>query len=171
MKPVKLLPADLDIIRCLHDDARASVASIADRLRMPESTVRHRLNRLVRERTIEFVAMTNPLQLGYDIWALFDVHVEMPKVRLVAQQLAERPEINFVGITTGAFDIFAAGVFRSNEHLLEFITNRLGQMPGIVRVSTSSVLQVVKRAMSFGVPDGAPAARPRARRRRASTSR
>ena len=40
---------DLDIIRCLQDDARSSVVRIAGRLRVPESTVRHRLNRLVRE--------------------------------------------------------------------------------------------------------------------------
>src|SRR5262249_10550468 len=45
---------DLDIIRCLQDDARSSVAGIAGRLRVPESTVRHRLNRLVKEGVVEF---------------------------------------------------------------------------------------------------------------------
>jgi feruloyl esterase len=47
MELASLKAADIRIIRCLQDDARAPVAQIAARMKMPESTVRHRLNRLV----------------------------------------------------------------------------------------------------------------------------
>jgi DNA-binding Lrp family transcriptional regulator len=44
----KITPVDVGIIRCLHRDARKSLVKIAKELGMPESTVRHRLNRLIR---------------------------------------------------------------------------------------------------------------------------
>lgn len=153
MDPVSLAPLDIRIIRCLHSDARRSVASIASQLGVPESTVRHRLNRLVRRGIVEFAALTNPLQLGYQIWAIIEVQAELRKIRAVAQRLATTPEVYFVGITTGGYDVLAAAVFRSNEDLLDFITRRLSGIPGIVRTSTSSVLEVVKRTMAFPLPE------------------
>ncbi len=164
----KLAPADVEIIRSLQGDPRGSVARIASRLSMPESTVRHRLNRLVRQGLIEFTVMTNPLQLGYQIWAIVEIQAEMPKIRAVAKSLADAPEVYFVGITTGGYDVLAAAVFRSNQELLDFITRRLSRVSGIVRTTTSSVLEVVKRTPTFIAPgDGATNGRaPRSRRRR-----
>lgn len=158
MKQFKLLPADAQIIDCLRRDARSSAAHIAKQLHMPETTVRHRLNRLVKQGVIEFVALSNPLELGYHIWALIEVQVDASKIRSIARRLANEPEVYFVGITTGSYDIFAAAVFRSNEELLDFLTGRFGKIRGIVRTSTSSVLEVAKRAMTFlpaeVLPDG-----------------
>jgi len=67
---------------------RISYSNIAGELRIPESTVRHRLNRLVRGGIVEFAALTNPLKLGYQIWAIIEVQAELRKIRPVAQQLA-----------------------------------------------------------------------------------
>ncbi|MBI4608402.1 MAG: Lrp/AsnC family transcriptional regulator [Candidatus Rokubacteria bacterium] len=153
MDTIRLAPVDVGIIHCLHRDARRSAASIAGQLGIPESTVRHRLNRLVRRGIVEFAALTNPLQLGYQIWAIIEVQAELRKIRPVAQRLAAAPEVYFVGITTGGYDVLAAAVFRSNDELLDFITRRLSGIPGIVRTSTSSVLEVVKRTMTFPLPD------------------
>lgn len=152
---VKLQPVDVAIIRCLHGDARSPIAQIAERLRMPESTVRHRLNRLVERGIVEFVALTNPFQFGYQIWVMVSVEVELAQIRSVANRLAALPEIYFVGITAGGQDLLAAGVFRSNTELVTFMTTRLARIPGIIRTSTTSILEVVKRTMTFGVPDGA----------------
>jgi Lrp/AsnC family transcriptional regulator for asnA, asnC and gidA len=159
MELLQLAPADLGIIRCLNDDPRSSVAKIAAHLRMPESTVRHRLSRLIRHRIIEFTAVANPLQLGYQIWAIIEIQADLRKMRAVAQQLAAAPEVYFVGLTTGGYDILAGAVFRSNDELLEFMTGALARIPGIIRTSTSSVLQVVKRSLTFGLPRGSPSRR------------
>jgi Lrp/AsnC family transcriptional regulator for asnA, asnC and gidA len=158
---------DVEIIRSLQGDPRGSVAKIAGRLGVPESTVRHRLNRLVRRGLIEFTVMTNPLRLGYQIWAIVEIQAEMPKIRAVAKSLAGAPEVYFVGITTGGYDVLAAAVFRSNQELLDFITRRLSRVPGIVRTTTSSVLEVVKRTPTFIAPGSmaADGRAPRSRRR------
>jgi Lrp/AsnC family transcriptional regulator for asnA, asnC and gidA len=158
--PVVLGPIDVGIVRCLHADARRSVAGIASHLGVPESTIRHRLNRLVRRGIVEFAALTNPLQLGYQIWAIIEIQARLRSIRPVAQQLAAAPEVYFVGITTGGYDVLAAAVFRSNDELLDFITRRLSSIPGIVRTSTSSVLEVVKRSMTIPLPDTRVPSRP-----------
>lgn len=155
METVKLAPVDVRIIQSLHKDARSSVARIASQWGMAESTVRHHLNRLVQRGIVEFAMMMNPLQFGYQIWAVIDVQAEIPKIRSVAHRLALAPEVYFVGITTGSHDVFVAAVFRSNQDLLDFITKRLSRIPGIVRTSTSSILEIVKRTSAFGLPQEA----------------
>jgi len=155
---------DLDIIRCLQDDARSSVAGIAGRLGVPESTVRHRLNRLVRGGVVEFATLTNPLHMGYQVWVLIDVQTELRRTRAVAQRIAAAPEVYWVGITTGSHDLHVGAVFRSNAELLDFVTGRLSKIPGIVRTSTSSILELIKRSYTIRLPD--PAARKGAGRRR-----
>jgi Lrp/AsnC family transcriptional regulator for asnA, asnC and gidA len=160
-------PADIEIIRCLNEDARSSVTKIAGRLAMPESTVRHRLNRLLDAGVVEFTAVPNPLQLGYQIWAIMEIQAELSRIRGIARELADRPEVYFVSITTGSYDILAGAVFRSNDELLEFLTGYLPKVPGIIRTSTSTVLDVVKRFLTFAVAgEGAGTEPPRGRGRR-----
>lgn len=153
MDDIRLAANDFKIMSCLQKDPRSSVARIAGLLGMPESTVRHRLNRLIEHRIIEFSAVTNPLRLGYDIWALIEIQVELAKMHDVARRLAAAPEVTFVVITTGSYDILIAAVFRSNAELLDFITKRLSRLPGIIRTSTSSVLELVKRTLAVRLPD------------------
>ncbi len=166
--PVELSAADLAILKSLHADARSPVTKIAKRLRLPESTVRHRLNRLVKTGVVEFAAVTNPLQFGYQIWAWMQVQVEGPRIRDVANELAQVREVYFVGIMAGNFDILVGAVFRSNKELLDFLTYRVPRIRGIVRTSTSSILEVVKRTMATGIGDDVianGARRPHRRRR------
>jgi len=148
----KFSDADVRIVEALQQDARAPVTSIAEKLGMPVSSVRHRVQRLMKAGILEFAAMTNPLRMGYQVWALIEIQAEIAKIETVAQQLARAPEIYLVGITTGRYDIHVGAVFRTNEEFLEFITTRLSKISGITRVSSSPILRVVKRSMSYVFP-------------------
>lgn len=145
MTNFRLSGVDQGIVTALNQNARVSVAKIAERLKVPESTVRHRLRRLIKQGVIEFSTMMNPLKFGYQIWALIEVQVELSKLRSVANALADWPEVFFVGVVSGGYDIFVGALFRTNSDLLTFITEKLAKTPGIIRTSTSSVLDVVKR--------------------------
>lgn len=160
---------DVGIIKHLHLDARAPVKAVADGLGVPESTVRHRLGRLVESGVIEFVALTNPLRLGQPVWVMMEIEVQTRRIRQAAQDLSRIPEIYFVYITTGSFDIFAGATFSNNEELVDFLTNVLSKVEGIVRVNTRSILEVHKRVFKF-VPkiDGPKPQRKTARRHRSS---
>jgi Lrp/AsnC family transcriptional regulator for asnA, asnC and gidA len=176
MDAPKVTPVDIGIIRSLRRDARKSFVKVATELRVPESTVRHRLNRLVQHGVLEFVALTNPLQMGYQIWAVVEIQGQPSRIRAIARQLAQAREVYFVGITTGTYDILVNAVFRSNADLLHFLTTTVARIPGITRTSTSTVLDVVKRTLALEFP-GSPddrrgsAKKSRTRRRRRPSSR
>lgn len=154
---------DAAIIRLLESDARLPMATIAGRVNVPKSTVRHRINRLVQQRIIEFAATTNPLQLGYEVWVVIDLRVRFGQIEAVAKHVAEAPEVHFVGIMTGSRDLLVGAVFRSNAELLDFLALRLAKIRGINETSTSTVLKIVKRTVSWPLPgDGqSPRTRPR----------
>jgi len=144
---------DLAIIRSLLPNARKPVALIAKDLGTSESTVRNRLKKLTANRVMDFELTTDPLKFGYSVWAMLEVHVELPRIREVARLMSREPRIHMVGIMSGAYDIFAASVVRSNQDLVELITNRLSKIPGITRISSSTILEMVKRKTNFGFPE------------------
>lgn len=150
---MELSSTDLAIIRCLQRDARGSLVKVAKTLKLPKSTVRNRFNRLVKQRLIEFALVNNPLKFGYPIWAIFEIQVQPMKIRAVARHLARMPDVHLVGIMTGNYDIYASALFRTNQEMLNFITGPLGKIEGILRISTSSMLEVVKRNVTFGIPE------------------
>lgn len=164
-----LSDADLSIIRCMQKDARGSLTKVAETIGMPESTVRHRLGRLVQQGLIEFAVVTNPLLIGYSVWVIFEIEVQPSRIRPVAQRLAEIAEIHLVGIVAGRYDIYAGALFRNNKELLDFITGPLARVPGIIRISTSSMIEIVKRTVTFGIPNGATSRTAASSRRRRRT--
>jgi Lrp/AsnC family transcriptional regulator for asnA, asnC and gidA len=140
---------DVGIIDYLHKDARAPAKAIAETLNVPESTIRSRLARLVDSNVIEFVALTNPLHLGHSVWVMMEIEVVTRRIRQVARELTAIPEIYFVYITTGSFDIFAGATFIDNTEFVDFVTNQLSKVDGIVRVNTRTILEVHKRVFKF----------------------
>ncbi|WP_048646803.1 Lrp/AsnC family transcriptional regulator [Nitratireductor soli] len=145
---------DVGIIKHLHEDARAPAKAIAESLSVPESTVRNRLGRLIKAGVIEFVALTNPLNLGHSTWIMMEIEVETKSIRRVAKKLSDLPEIYFVYITTGSFDIFAGATFASNAEFVDFLTNQLAAVDGIVRVNTRAILETHKRVFKFSPKPG-----------------
>lgn len=147
---------EIEILRCLREDARMSVSDVAKKTGMPISTARHRLNRMFKEGIVEVGALIDPLKIGYQIWAIFEMQVELKRVDEVSAQLAAEDELYFIGITTGRYDIWAAGIFKSNDDLLGFISNKMAKIDGIKNVCTSSILKLVKRSMAFDLISPAP---------------
>ena len=156
--PNELRVEELEILRCLREDARMSVANIASKTGMPISTARHRLNRMLKDGIVEVGALIDPLKIGYQIWAIFEIQVELRKIDEIVEQLAEQPKLYFIGITTGHYDVWAAGIFKSNDDLLNFVTSKLARIDGIKNTSTASILKLVKRDMAFEL--ASPEARP-----------
>jgi Lrp/AsnC family transcriptional regulator, regulator for asnA, asnC and gidA len=143
---------DAKILSLLHGDGRMTNTEVARRLGLAEATVRKRVARLLEHGVMQFQAWVDPLKVGYDIYAILQIQVNPPQIETAAETLAKFPEIAFLGVCTGAFDIFAAAVFRSNADLYDFLTRRLGEVPGITRTSSSSMIRLVKREYAFPVP-------------------
>jgi Lrp/AsnC family transcriptional regulator for asnA, asnC and gidA len=147
----KIDQLDAEIISLLQSDGRRPSVEMARLLNVAEGTIRKRIERLVGEEVIQISAWADPLRIGYENYAVLMMQVDHQKLDRAAEQIAELPEIFFLGTCTGAFDVFVTACFRSLQHMHEFITQRLAQVPGIRHVSTSHVMRVVKRDYSFDV--------------------
>jgi Lrp/AsnC family transcriptional regulator, regulator for asnA, asnC and gidA len=125
------------------------VSGIAAELGIPESTVRGRLNRLVDDGIIQFAAVMDPLNLGYSVWVWIGLHVELSRVRNVAERLAQFSEVYFVGMTTGGYEIVLSAIFRTTDELGHFLMNRLPKIRGILKSSTHQYISFTKRQLNL----------------------
>lgn len=157
---------DANLISLLQEDGRLLNTELARRLGIAEATVRKHLSYLLDNEIIQIGAWGDPLKLGYQVYAHVEIRARPPEIEKTAERVAALPEIFFVGLCTGAFDILAAGLFRSNRHLDEFFTKRLTRIPGIVSTVTYSIMRVVKRDYRYAVMADSLEPAARARRKR-----
>jgi Lrp/AsnC family transcriptional regulator for asnA, asnC and gidA len=137
---------DLDrrIIKMLQVDGRLSNTEIARSLEITETTVRKRIAHLLDERLISIVAVPTPEASGMLLSAILGVSVELTAIHDVAETIRTYREVRYVGMSAGRYDLMVEAFFTDQEHLLEFVTGKLGCLPGITSLETSIILKVVK---------------------------
>ncbi len=128
---------DWKIITLLNEDGRLPSAEIARRLgNVSARTVTNRINALTENGIINIRAVVNPESVGYGILADVFVEVEPGRVREVAQQAAEFPQSSYVACATGESDVSVSLRVRSIEELFDFVTEKLGKIPGVRRTQS-----------------------------------
>jgi Lrp/AsnC family transcriptional regulator for asnA, asnC and gidA len=162
---------DRKIVELLQGDARASNLSIARRLGVSEATVRKRVVRLLQARQIDFVLAVDPGLFGYERVAFIGVQVDIDKVVDATEALCRMESVNFLAYTSGTYDFLLIGQFHSDEELVDFLTQKVGRIPGVRRTETTFILKVAKRSALWGLPgptfravSGVPAGQPSAAR-------
>src|SRR5690242_14344838 len=118
------------IIEQLQEDGRRPYASIGKAVGLSEAAVRQRVQRLLDAGVMQIVAVTNPLQLGFARQAMIGIHAE-GDIDPIAETLAEMPEVDYVIVTAGSFDLVAEVVCESDDHLLELLFKRIRSIPGV----------------------------------------
>ena len=148
-------PAALDdvskaIIEQLQQDGRRSYAAIGKVVGLSEAAVRQRVQRLVDSGVMQVVAVTDPLELGFARQAMVGIRVN-GQLEPVADALAELPEVDYVVITAGSYDVLAELVCESDDHLLSLISGKIRAIEGVVSTETFMYLQLRKQTYSWGV--------------------
>lgn len=143
---------DREILEYLANDARMPALRVAEALNVPESTVRGRLSRMVENGVVEFIAQTDPSKIGYQTWVMIGLKVSLSKIHEIIEQLKQLPQIYFIAVTTGGFDIQIAGLFTDNEALYAFIRDKLGPIDGIKETNTFHYISVPKRSFAIVPP-------------------
>ena len=87
-----------EIIEQLQQEGRRPYAAIAKAVGLSEAAVRQRVQRMVDTGVVQIVAVTDPLQLGFERQALIGIKVQ-GDVTTVADALADVPEIDYVVLT------------------------------------------------------------------------
>ena len=136
---------DQTIIEILQQDGRAPNARMSRTLHVSEGTVRRRLAKLIRERTIRVVAVAEPQQLGYHLSAVIGLRTDPPRTESVATALAALSETEHVAVTTGRYDVLARVNVVDAAALSDFLHHKAGAVEGVRQTETFVVLDSLKR--------------------------
>jgi Lrp/AsnC family transcriptional regulator for asnA, asnC and gidA len=138
------------IIAELQLDGRRSYAAIGKAVGLSEAAVRQRVQRLTEAGVMQVVAVTDPLELGFDRQAMIGIKAE-GALEPIADQLAKMDEVEYVVITAGSFDLLAEVLCESDEHLLQVLSERVRQIEGVKATETFVYLKLVTQTYSWGV--------------------
>lgn len=140
---------DKRIIEHLQADGRRPFTQIATEIGVSEAAVRARTNRLIDRGILQIVGVADPGKLGFQ-QALIGIRCQPGRLVTVADALAALPEVDYVVVTTGRFDILIELVSEDNEGLLRFLTDRLPEIEGVRDTETFTYLRLVKQTYQFG---------------------
>jgi len=137
------------IIEQLQGDGRRSYAAIAAAVGLSEAAVRARVQKLTDGGVLQIVAVTDPLHVGFQRQAMVGIKVSGDMTD-VASRLGALPEVAYVVITAGSFDILAEVVCEDDEHLLEVISREIRTLPGVAETETFVYLKLTKQHYNWG---------------------
>lgn len=135
---------DQQLISLLQANGRASNIELAKQIGVSEGTIRRRFRTLIKDKIIKVVAIPDPAKLGRSTSALVGLQVDPAEVDPVANKLAGIHEVQYVSVTTGAFDIFVWVALGSPEELSSFLRLQVGSIPGVRRTETFVNLSIRK---------------------------
>jgi len=138
------------IIEQLQHDGRMSYAAIGKAVGLSEAAVRQRVQRLLDHGVMQIVAVTDPLQLGFARQAMIGIHAE-GDLEPIAADLAAMPEVDYVIMTAGSFDLLVEVVCESDDHLLELLSKRIRGIGGVRSTESFVYLKLHKQTYSWGV--------------------
>ena len=95
------------------------------------------------------MGVADPEKLGFQ-QALIGIRCEPGRLVAVADALAALPEVDYVVVTTGRYDILIEMVSEDNEGLLRVLTDRLPAIDGVRDTEIFTYLRLVKQTYQYG---------------------
>jgi Lrp/AsnC family transcriptional regulator, regulator for asnA, asnC and gidA len=95
------------------------------------------------------VGVADPERLGFQ-QALIGIRCLPGRIVDAAEALAALPEVDYVVITAGRYDILIETVSEDNEGLLRFLDEQLQRIDGVRDTETFTYLRLVKQTYQFG---------------------
>ena len=135
---------DLKLIALLRADARRSVASMADELRVARATVQNRIDKLVERRIVlGFTVRTAPEVAPHLVRAVMLVVVEGEHASAVIKELRGYPEVRAVHSTNGRWDLVVE-LGTDGLEAFDAALRRIRTIRGISNSETSLLLSTHK---------------------------
>ena len=137
------------IIDQLQQDGRMSYATLAKQIGLSEAAARQRVQRMLDSGVMQIVAVTDPLTLGFRRQVMIGMKVE-GDMRTVAELLAAIPEVDYVVVCAGGYDLLAEMVCVDDDHLLSLLNEQIRSIPGVRSTETFVYLKLAKQTYAWG---------------------
>lgn len=150
--PSDRLPVDdLDkaLIEALQQDGRLPYTRLATMVGLSEAAVRQRVQRLIEHGVVQVVGVTDPLTLGFRRMAMIGLRTE-GDLRTVADTIAALPDVSYVVVVSGSFDLLVEVVCEDDEHLLALLNDEIRSIPGVLSTETFTYLRLYKQTYTWG---------------------
>ncbi len=136
---------DKKIIEILLQDSRTSYTEIAKKLGISDTAVRKRIRNLEKNGIIKgYTICVDPHAIGYRCVAVLGIDVDSDRFYDVAAELRKMKEVRCLDMTSGENMLIAEVWAEDGEALAKFISERIGKIEGVKKVTSSVVLQKLK---------------------------
>jgi Lrp/AsnC family transcriptional regulator for asnA, asnC and gidA len=140
---------DLEILRVLQENGRASYSEIAKRLGLSEAAVYTRIQKLMRHGLIKKIqAVVDSEKLGFNLTAIVAVKAQPSRYEYLLKELSEIPEIVEIYDVTGDYYCLLKLRLQNREALAKLL-DRIGAMDGVISTDTRIVLRTIKESYSL----------------------
>lgn len=144
------MPEDLDlddfdrkIIDQLRIDGRQAFSEVGRAVGLSEAAVRNRYARLRRLGVLQVIGMVDSARIG-ELFAHVCLRVRGVPVTTVANQLARIPQVNFVALASGSYDLVIDVTAADVPELAELLNKHIHRIKGVYQVETSIALETFK---------------------------
>ncbi len=143
VRPSKIDDTDKAIIVELNRDGRIPMQEIAGKLNVSESLIRNRVKRMLESNAMRIMAITNPMNLSHNVvvWAAVQL-VPGHSLKELAEQVSDVPNVTYVAICAGMYDLFVEIVCATNDELLLILDDQVRSLPGTGRVEVFPYLDL-----------------------------
>lgn len=133
---------DIKIIKELEKDGRMAFSSIATTLKISNTMVHQRVNRLIEQGIISGIKpVVNEKKIGYD-WASFTgitLNKDSDSDRII-EELKQIPEITECYYVTGSFTLYIKITAKNHEHMRQVLYEKIDRIAGIAK--TDSIVEL-----------------------------
>ncbi|MGO9558993.1 MAG: Lrp/AsnC family transcriptional regulator [Acidimicrobiales bacterium] len=137
------------LVEALQEDGRRSYAALAQDVGLSEAAVRQRVKRLLDDGVMQIVAVTDPMTVGFSRQAMVGIKAE-GDLRAVAKRLSKLPELEYVVLCAGSFDLLVELVCEDDEHLLRLLDESIRSIEGVRETETFVYLRLEKQTYAWG---------------------
>jgi len=142
----KLDKIDLAILKILQENPKLRIRDLADKLKIPKSTIYYRLRQLENQGIIKkYGVILDSDKLGFEYVVIIQVRAKYgPKYHdEIGKLLSKNPYVQGIYYVLGDIDFIVIGKFPSKTKYMEFL-EQLINTPTIERTSTMVVARIIK---------------------------
>ena len=133
---------DISIIKELEKDGRMAFSAIAANLKISNTMVHQRINRMIEQGVISGIKpIIQEKKIGYD-WASFTgitLNKDSDSDRII-EALKDIPEITECYFVTGSFTLYIKIIATNHEHMRRILYEKIDSIPGIAK--TDSIIEL-----------------------------
>lgn len=133
---------DIKIIKELEKDGRIAFSAIATNLKISNTMVHQRINRLTEQGVITGIKpVLNEKKIGYD-WGAFTgitLNKDQDSGRII-EELKKIPEITECYYISGSYTLYVKIIARDHEHMRTILYEKIDSISGISK--TDSIMEL-----------------------------